>query len=88
MSGNHWSILVFKHSASHSDTNLFFLKQQCPLWHVVDVQGGRGGSEGQPGPVASTVEARPFNLVMCGEGRVTIPPLNQSGSVSPDFGLV
>lgn len=80
--------LVFKHSALHSDTNLVLLKQQRPLWHVGEVQGGRGGSEGQPRPVAGAVEARPFNLVVCGEGRVTIAPLKQRDGVSPVFRLV
>lgn len=57
-----------------SDTNLALLKQQRPVWCIRVVQGGGGGGEGQPGPVASAVEAGPLNLVMTGEGGVTIPP--------------
>lgn len=38
------------------------------------MQGGGGGGEGQPGPVASAVEAGPLNLVMTGEEGITIPP--------------
>lgn len=57
-----------------STTNLALLKQQRPFWRVGEVQGCGGGGEGQPGPVASAVEAGPLNLVVTGEGRVTIPP--------------
>ncbi len=61
VSGHHWV-----------KTNLALLKQQRPVWRVGDVQGG--GGEGQPGPVASAVQAGPLNLVMTGEGGITIPP--------------
>ena len=60
------------------DTNLAWLS----LWHLGELQIGRGGCQGQPGAVASTVEPGSLDLVVTGQRGVTIPPV-QSGSGFP-----
>lgn len=53
------------------------------LWH----QSRWGGGERQPGLVARAVEPGALDLVVTGQGRVTIPPVYESG-VPRDFVLV
>lgn len=53
------------------------------LWH----QGRWGGSEGEPGPVAGAVEPGTLDLVVTGQGSVTIPP-GYGSRVPRDFTLV
>lgn len=50
---------------------------QHPLWHL-----------GEPGPVASTVEPGPLELVVTGQGGITIPPEQHGSCVPRDIILV
>lgn len=77
---------LIKRAPSISDTNLALL--QHPLWHLGELQGRWGGALGEPGTGAGTVEPGPLELVVTGQGGITIPPEQHGSCVPRDIILV